>query len=608
MKKITFRLLLPAMLYCASVQAQGPMFANATPAIQPGLATNDYARDVKQISNNEYVVVGARQDAPAAGGFNGYLNYYSSTGILQRSVTISSNTGDEVWGVDALIITPTTADIYITGFFTGTATVTLTAGLTTTPLGVFAAPSGNTGDVTCFLAKFNEAGNLIWFYTTGNMNNTREEGHDITVERLPTTRLVYITGMLRGATTFNSAGPSLPLTSTGTGDDAFVASYRDNGINATINWVNLISGSNAAQNDIGKAIDADELGNVYVTGGYKGAFGTFSSTPPAPAINNVVSYGNDDAFVVRYDINGAAVAATAYGSSLAGPAAAAPAEQGRGISVTGSNGLVYVSGYYIGYNVPATGSFGASAFTGVVGGYEGFLVGMKATSLLAGFYRTIRSVNDDFCYKMDVDPAGAVLTTGSFGALNCNVFDDNNTSIYTQAGCLGGSTGFVMRHIPGTGAAVLGTVCGGNNDAVTAIDGISNFSYICGQTMSTALTFEGSATTITNAGAPNWDGFSASCMHFSLLRQVAPLSVSAVNASVFPNPTSGRLTIQIDEKTAENPSQLILLDLSGRTVLTQQITQTQTEISVTDLPAGVYVWRISGQNGVINQDKLIIAD
>ncbi|MGL5889835.1 MAG: T9SS type A sorting domain-containing protein [Bacteroidia bacterium] len=608
MKKLTLLLCAVCSGGMLHLNAQAPVFTNATRTLQPGFAGDDYTRDVKQISNNEYVVVGSQQNTAALGGLNGYLNYYNNAGVLQRSITFVGIGADDVWGVDAVINSPTSSDIYVTGFFTGSMGISLN--IPASPslfIGTWTAPSGIASDVTYFIAKFNQAGGLQWLYRAGTAVSAREEGRDITVQQVGATRLVYTTGLFRGTTAFLGATPAVGAVSTGIGDDGFVAAYTDNGATANINWVTRISGTAVGGNDIGQALDADALGNVYVTGGYKGASANFTSVLPAPGIGTSVSYGNDDAFVVSYSPAGAALAAAGYGGSAVGPVTPSPVEQGRGIAVNSTNDLLYVSGYYIGYTAPNTGSFGGAAFSG---GYEGFVVAMKTTTLLPGFFRTIRTAGNDFCYKMDIDPTNdnIVVVPGSFTGVSGFVFNEANALVYTQPGCGGTTEGFVLRNDAFTGNTVLGTVCGGGTDGVVAVDVIPNFSYVCGHSQSATISFEGSLTSVTNAGAPNWDGFSATCNHYSIIRTGQLLSPEIKATNIYPNPAQHQFTLQLAEVSDENPALLVLLDLSGRAVLSESITQTQTEISVSQLPAGVYFWRITEQNGAIHQDKLIIAD
>jgi hypothetical protein len=612
MKKIILFGLLLCVFSVRQVSAQLPVFYNATRTIQPGHTGNDYTRDIKQISSTDaaYVVVGSKENPAASGGLNGYLNYYNPLGVLQRSVEFAGPGADDVWGVDAVINSATSSDIYITGYFTGSMSIALN--FPSPPslfIGTWNAPSGISTDVTYFVAKFNQSGGLQWLYTAGTASAAREEGRDISVQQVGVSRMVYTTGMFNGTTTFLGFGSSATVVSGGA-DDGFVASYRDNGTTATVNWVNRITGSLLTGNDIGQALDADAFGNVYVTGGYKGASATFTSVSPAPAISTSVSYGNDDAFVVAYSLSGTALTAAGYGGSAAGPFSSAPVEQGRGIVVNSANDLVYVSGYYIGYTSPATGSFGSSAFTG---GYEGFVVAMKTSTLLPGFFRTIRTAGNDFCYKMDIDPGNnnIIVVPGSFTGASGFVFNESNTLVYTQPGCGGTTEGFVLRNDALSGSTVLGSVCGSGSDAVTAVDVIPNISYVCGHTQSPTLSFEASTTTVTNASAPGWDGFSSSCSHYTITRvfhdddeeDQLPATVA-----LFPNPAQHLFTIQLSAAAIESPALFELTDMSGRAILSESITQTQTEVSVAELPAGVYLWRVTEQNGAVHQDKLIIAD
>jgi hypothetical protein len=78
-------------------------------------------------------------------------------------------------------------------------------------------------------------------------------------------------------------------------------------------------------------------------------------------------------------------------------------------------------------------------------------------------------------------------------------------------------------------------------------------------------------------------------------------------AKVFPNPANNQFTLQLyNTDLAENNALLQILDLSGRTILEQTITQTQTEISTAQLPAGTYLWRVHEYSGSVQQGKLII--
>jgi hypothetical protein len=65
------------------------------------------------------------------------------------------------------------------------------------------------------------------------------------------------------------------------------------------------------------------------------------------------------------------------------------------------------------------------------------------------------------------------------------------------------------------------------------------------------------------------------------------------NISVYPNPSSGKITIE----TATN-GHLFILDLNGQQLLQQEITESTTIVDVSWLPSGIYIVKIAGEKGV----------
>lgn len=59
---------------------------------------------------------------------------------------------------------------------------------------------------------------------------------------------------------------------------------------------------------------------------------------------------------------------------------------------------------------------------------------------------------------------------------------------------------------------------------------------------------------------------------------------------VYPNPTSGVISV---EKEKNGALQMLLLDMRGRVVLTHQSSALLSQLDLSDVPAGVYVLRMS---------------
>ncbi|MGI4740748.1 MAG: T9SS type A sorting domain-containing protein [Janthinobacterium lividum] len=77
--------------------------------------------------------------------------------------------------------------------------------------------------------------------------------------------------------------------------------------------------------------------------------------------------------------------------------------------------------------------------------------------------------------------------------------------------------------------------------------------------------------------------------------------------ALFPNPASGQVTLQLPA-SASGPAQVVLRDLSGRSVLTQALRSgTDTTISLpASLAAGVYLLQVQGSGFSGRPQRLIV--
>jgi endonuclease I len=79
------------------------------------------------------------------------------------------------------------------------------------------------------------------------------------------------------------------------------------------------------------------------------------------------------------------------------------------------------------------------------------------------------------------------------------------------------------------------------------------------------------------------------------------------NAQVYPNPTKGNLTLSLQHYLAEN-SKLIIVDLSGRILMQQQVAagQNSVDLDVSKFPVGRYFIKLVNSNEVVNKSFVII--
>ncbi|WP_438962357.1 T9SS type A sorting domain-containing protein, partial [Nonlabens sp.] len=79
-----------------------------------------------------------------------------------------------------------------------------------------------------------------------------------------------------------------------------------------------------------------------------------------------------------------------------------------------------------------------------------------------------------------------------------------------------------------------------------------------------------------------------------------PLSIDEpelVNFQLSPNPTSGMVQVNLEHGTIEN-AELVLYDVRGRITLSRKLTNNNSQIDVSNLPAGIYIAELSNGNQV----------
>jgi Glucodextranase, domain B/Beta-propeller repeat len=266
----------------------------------------------------------------AAGSDEIFIAQYDSSGMLQWARRAGGSGLDQGAG----IAVDSAGNVYVTGFFNGSAT--------------FAPGQANqttlttAGDRDLFVAKYDFIGTLVWARRSGGTGADR--GFSIAVDGSGNS---YVTGLFNGTATFGPGQPNQTTLSSAGLDDIFVARYDSNG---TLQWVKRAGGTGS---DGGLGIMVDGSGNSYLTGFFNGIThpGTATFGLGEPNQTTLTSAGDRDIFVVKYDFNGMLQWATRAGAG--GPST----DQGMAIAVDGS-GAVYAIGYFGDNAVGASATFG----------------------------------------------------------------------------------------------------------------------------------------------------------------------------------------------------------------------------------------------------------
>jgi hypothetical protein len=222
--------------------------------------------------------------------------------------------------------------------------------------------SAGSGDV--FLAKYDNAGNLLWVNRAGGIST--DLGYGIAVD---STGSVFITGAFAGTAGFGD----VTLTSSGSAD-VFLAKYNGAG---ALQWAKSEGGY---ADDCGYKVATDTGGNVYLAG-YFQYTANFSGT-----VFN--SRGGYDGFAAMYT--------TAGTFRWVYPVGGSSTDMGRAVAADDSGGL-YFSGYFA--NTGKFGHLNASS----AGGSDFYLAKMAAFNASAAPVFTLQPSNQ-------TAPAGAAVT------------------------------------------------------------------------------------------------------------------------------------------------------------------------------------------------------
>ncbi|WP_343632685.1 SBBP repeat-containing protein [Fluviicola sp.] len=209
--------------------------------------------------------------------------------------------------------TDASGNVYITGYFTGTADFDPGAGV---------ANRTSAGGDDIFVQKMDASGNFIWAKSFGGTSN--DHAYCITVDASGN---ACTTGNYGGVADFDPGTGTANLTSSGSFSNAFIQKMDDSG---NYLWAKSFGGTN---DERGYSITQDASGNVYAIGYYSGTV----DFDPGPGTLNLSSNASLDLFIVKLSISGGLVWAKSFGGTSS--------EIGYGIAVD-THENVYTTGWF----------------------------------------------------------------------------------------------------------------------------------------------------------------------------------------------------------------------------------------------------------------------
>ncbi|RYY60603.1 MAG: gliding motility-associated C-terminal domain-containing protein, partial [Chitinophagaceae bacterium] len=353
-------------------------------------------------TNVDFDPSAATANMSSAGGTDGFVAKYTSTGAYLFSFRIGGSNLDEINDVTVDL----NNNIYVTGFFRGP-NVDFDPGAGTTALssnGDGGGDPGYGGDM--FVAKYTPAGQLLWAINVGGVTL----GDNGTIIKTDDQGNAYIGGYFQQTADFDP-GPGTRILD-GSDGTAFLAKYSTNGI---YQWA--FNFGNGNDNNSSFDLVLDGVGNFYATGYFKGTNIDFD---PGPATAYLSSNGAYEVFVSKYTTNGDYVQAFSIGGG--------GLDVGRSI-VLDAQKNIYVLGDFGSSNVDFDPGAG-TALMSTQGQGDVFLAKYSST----GVYQwslSFGGVSNDFGWKLVSDGLHLFITGGFNGVSDLNplpAVTDNLTS------------------------------------------------------------------------------------------------------------------------------------------------------------------------------------
>lgn len=385
--------------------------------------SNDYSYDVAANGNSVYQV-GSTEGSLQPGSNNagkqdGYISRYDSNGTLQWTRQVGTDETDVLSGVaigrtgsayvaGAVDLSPPSLSsfslgsgkAYIARYNTDGSRVwqrELARGNIAAASGIaldgadnaylaggFVNISGFSANLGAFVVKYDANGNVQNWAPSADINAITNSGvvSGITLDQAGN---IYVTGITNASidtSNLNSDNLNFNNLDTAlTGEDAFVAKYDSTGKRL---WFNTLRTNS---DDYSRGIVIDRTGNVYITGETAGVL-------PSGSLPTNTSAGGADAFVAKYNSNGAFQWTKQFGTT--------GNDQSQGIAVD-SLGDVYLAG-------ETFRTSGGSDSQALVAKYDG-------TGRLL-LQQQIGTAQDDEAFGITVDPSDNVYVSGqTFGDL-----------------------------------------------------------------------------------------------------------------------------------------------------------------------------------------------
>lgn len=457
--------------------------------------------------------------------------------------------------------------VYTTGFFVDT------VDFDPSPASVYKLISGPLNPQS-FVSKLDASGNFVWAKQLATYSVSIP-----TAISLDANGNVYTTGSFDGNADFDPGVNSYTLNSQGD-QDVYVWKLDASG---NFIWAKTMGG---VTKEAGVDLINDASGNVYVTGFFTGT-GDFD---PGIGTQNLTSAGNNDYFITKLDALGNLVWVKALGG---------PGNEVASSLALDQSGAIYYTGEFAN-TVDFDPSAGTQTLTTT--GRNSFISKMDN----AGNFKWVKQLegaNYSAGSDLTIDAMNNVYSVGAFST---TIDFDANAGTYTLTST-GDEDVYIHKMLCGNPPAINATsssslICAGNSATLTP-SGATSYSW--NASAGNVLVITPSITSTYALLATDANGCSSS---LNITQQVSNCTGIEKNGNaeskikVYPNPSQGVLFIEA-EFTSEGS--VAILNTLGEVVKTQRLTKSQTQLNIESLSDGIYFVRISQNNILLTQLKIV---
>lgn len=428
------------------------------------------------------------------GANDAYVVKYDTNGFVQWHTRIASTGTD----IGLVVTTDSSGNLYVGGRGGGPSVTTNVYNINngSVAIGLTSIASND-----AFLAKYDTNGTFLWAVKIGG------SGVDVLYGLITdSSGNIYACGTSTSAISVNVyttaqvlvTGTGFPITGDG-GGTGWIIKYDSTGV---VQYVNRVD---SVVQDIVYGLGVDSGDNLYVAGraGSSGntSFNTYNSNITGNNIFSTITLvGNTDAFVVKYNSNGAVQWARRIGSTAD--------DQAYGIAVD-SAGNSYTCGQFSGTRFSMYGPMSVFNTLPNAGGQDSIAVKYNTNGVPQWAARIASTANDDST-STAVDPSGNIYFGGRYNNQTLTLNNGDGSTFTTLAA--GGIASYIAKYnSSGTGIwAVRFTGNDGQTPTGIATDSTGNV-YICGDYRSTTTTFFNSdgttGLTLNSTAFQNGDAF-----------------------------------------------------------------------------------------------------